>query len=59
MSGHKEECGCETCVTERASQAQSKYVCTACGYQALQDACGICIDKCPTCGGPMHPETPH
>lgn len=59
MTGHKEDCGCKTCADAKASKAPAKYTCTSCGYQALKDACGVCADKCPTCGGPMHPETHH
>ena len=57
MTDHKEDCSCEACAAERAQKDQSKYLCTSCGFQTLQAACGIC--KCPTCGGEMHPETPH
>jgi rubrerythrin len=45
---------------EQAGTKEVKYLCTSCGHQVLQDACAVCIEKCPVCGGPMHPEhVPH
>jgi predicted nucleic acid-binding Zn-ribbon protein len=38
----------------------AKHICTACGHQVLQEDCAVCVDKCPKCGAPMHPEhVPH